>query len=304
MIKSQAVFQRFLILNASGVMCTEKCELQQVLQSEADAAITKTMTLSPREGNPEPRLFFNRGLSVNSMGLPNKGVDYYCGILPELRSFAKPVFASVAAFCADDYLKLVKRVEEAGFDALEVNLSCPNLEKSGIFAYDLELTLTLAERIRKKFKKTLGLKLPPYPERWQIKKLSETLQRIGVDFVTLSNSWPLGCVVDAEKERTVIKPNFGIGGLGGGFFKYIVLGQVRLFYSVFKGRVKIIATGGVSSGADVYEYALAGANGVGIGTALLAEGEAIFARVKAELSQILQKRKTTLEQKIGALKEV
>ena len=275
MKKSQAVFEKFFLLNASGVKCTTKEDLVEVLQSSADAAITKTMTLEPRKGNPEPRLFYTKDFSINSMGLPNKGVDYYCKNLPELKAFNKPVFASIAGFTEQEYYEIFRKVGESGFDAVEVNLSCPNVEASSVFAYHLDLTLRIAERLRKMTNFLLGFKLPPYPERWQIKKLAEGFLKIGIDFVTLSNSWPLGCVVDFEKERLVIKPNLGIGGLGGKFFKYIVLGQVRLFYQVFKGKVKIIAVGGVASGRDVYEYALAGANAAGIGSALLYEGVGI-----------------------------
>ena len=239
------------------------------------------------------------------MGLPNKGVDYYCEILPELKRFGKPILASIAGFSESEYYGIFEKVERAGFDAIEVNLSCPNVEASCVFAYDLELTLKIAENLRKRTRAPLGFKLPPYPERWQIKKLAEGLLEIGVDFVTLSNSWPLGCVIDFEKERLVIKPNLGIGGLGGKFFKYIVLGQVRLFYQVFKGKVKIIAVGGVSSGRDVYEYALVGANAAGVGSALLHEGVGIFKRIKEELNEILKEKGVRgLEERIGKLREI
>ncbi len=305
MRETDKLFERFFLLNAAGVMCTTKKELEALLSSDADAIIVKTMTLLPREGNPEPRLYYDSDISINSMGLPNKGVDYYCKLLPDLKKYGKPVFASISGFSEDEFCRLLEKVNKAGFDTIEVNLSCPNVEAKKIFAYDLDLTLKLVEKLRKMTSRPLGLKLPPYTERWQIKKLADGFLKIGVDFITLSNSWPLGCIVDAQKESLVIKPNQGIGGLGGKFFKHIVLGQVRLFYQVFKGRVKIIAVGGVSSGKDVYEYALVGANGVGIGTRLLWEGENVFKRVKKELRTILEdKGVSKIEDKIGKIKKV
>lgn len=305
-MKSQEFFKKFLIYNASGVMCTTKEELGKVLSSSADAVVFKTATLQPREGNPEPRLFWTDEFSINSMGLPNKGIDYYCFIAPELKHFKKPLFSSIAGFSEAEYFELIEKVNKVKeFDGVEVNLSCPNVEASCVFAYDLELSLKVAEKLRKMTDKPLGFKLPPYTERWQIKKLADGFLKIGVDFVVLCNSWPLGCVVDYKKESLVIRPNQGIGGLGGKFFKNIVLGQVRLFYQVFKGRVKIVGVGGVSSGRDVYEYALVGANAVQIGSRLLHEGVAVFEKIKKELEEILREKGiSSIDEKVGKVKEV
>lgn len=183
MKKSQAVFDKFLILNASGVHCTTREELEEVLESYADAVIVKTITLKPREGNPKPRLFYTRDFSLTSMGLPNRGVDYYCKISSGIQGYKKPVFASIAGFSEEEYYKLFKKVDKTGFDAIEVNLSCPNVEASCVFAYDLDLTLRIAEKLRKITSTPLGFKLSPYTERWQIKKLAEGFLKIGVDFV-------------------------------------------------------------------------------------------------------------------------
>lgn len=293
----------FPVFNASGVWCTTKEELEAVGKSEAGAIIFKSMTIKKREGNPKPRLFYQEDFSINSMGLPNLGYSYYINLVSRLKKFNKPLIASIAGFSPKEFDFLIEKVNQADFDAIEVNLSCPNLEGKGIFAYDLKASLTILEKLRKKTKKVLGVKLPPYADRGVIKKIAEELVHLKIDFVTLVNSYPLGCAIDYQKEQMMIKPNLGIGGLGGKGLKSIALAQVVLFSQFSKNKLSIIGVGGVEKGSDVFEYLLAGAQAVGVGTSLLKEGPAIFSRLKKELETILKKKKVgQLKEKIGQLK--
>lgn len=291
--------------NASGVWCTSEKELKEIGESESGAIITKSMTIKKRQGNEEPRLYFDNYLSVNSMGLPNRGYRYYCQIASNLKKFKKPLIASIAGFSFDDYLFLSDKVEEKDFDAIEVNLSCPNILGKKIFAYDLDLSLTILEKIRKKTKKVLGVKLPPYNSRSEIEYLAKRLVEVGVDYASLINSLPLSAVVDVEKEKLVITPNMGIGGLGGEGVKPVALAHVILFRYYSQNKLEIVGVGGVKSGEDVYQYLLAGAKAVAVGTALLREGPKIFFRLKKELEEILKKKKISyLKEKIGKLKKI
>ncbi len=293
----------FPVFNASGVWCTQKKELVELGKSEAGAIVFKSMTVKKRDGNPEPRLFYKDEYSVNSMGLPNLGVDYYTKISFSLKKFNKPLIASIAGFKEDEFYFLMEKVNQGAFDGIEVNLSCPNLEGKGIFAYDLKKAFKILKNLRKKTKKLLGVKLPPYFDRGEIKVIAQELVRLKIDFVTLINSYPLGCIVDYQKERMVIKPNLGIGGLGGKVLKPIALAQVVLFFQFSKGRLSIIGVGGVEKGSDIYEYLLAGAKAVGVATGLLKEGPKIFSRLKRELTEILEEKKVgQLSRKIGQLK--
>ncbi len=293
----------FPVFNASGIWCTYEKELIELGKSETGAIVFKSMTIKKRDGNPEPRLFYKNDYSINSMGLPNLGVDYYTKISFSLKKFNKPLIASIAGFKEEEFYFLIEKVNQGAFDGIEVNLSCPNLEGKGIFAYDLQKAFKILKNLRKKTKKVLGVKLPPYFDRGQVQEVAQELAYLKIDFVTLINSYPLGCAIDYLKEMMMIKPNFGIGGLGGKLLKPIALAQVVLFNYFSKGKLSIIGVGGVEKGTDILEYFLAGAKAVGVGTGLLKEGPKIFSRLKKELTAILKEKKVDqLSRKIGHLK--
>jgi len=295
--------QNFPVFNASGIWCTTKEQLKELGKSEASAIVFKTMTLLPRQGNPEPRFFLGNDFSLNSMGLPNLGIDYYCQIVSDLKKYKKPLIASIAGFSKSEFLVLFDKVNKVSFDMVEVNLSCPNLEGKGLFAYDLKTSFSILKKIMKKTKKKVGVKLPPYFERETIKKVVQEFLKLKIDFVTLVNSYPLGCYIDVEKEEMVIKPNLGIGGLGGKILQPIALAQVVLFYQYSEGRLPIVAIGGIEEVYDIYRYALAGACAFGIGTRLWSEGPKVFSRLKKELKKLLaQKKVKSLKEKIGKVK--
>jgi len=281
------------VMNASGVWCTTVEELNQIGHSQAGAIVTKSMTLKERSGNPEPRFTVEEGYSINSMGLPNPGVDYYCQHIKDLERGGKPVIASIAGFSVQEYTELMARVAEQPFDAVEVNLSCPNLEGKGIFAYDLETASKILEKLRGMLTKPMGVKLPPYLTRNEISQTAKRFIELGVDFVTLVNSYPLGCVIDADTRKLKIAPNGGVGGLGGKALKPIALGQVLLFDQESDHKLTIIGVGGVDSGRDVMEYLIAGASAVQIATALHTESPSIFKRINKELSLFVKEKNIT-----------
>lgn len=288
--------------NAAGVWCTTEKELKEIRDSAAGFVTFKSMTIFPRKGNVEPRFSYFNHSSINSMGLPNKGVDYYCKVAKKLQG-KKPMIASIAGFSPDEYITLLKKVNNAPFDGIEVNLSCPNVVGKGIFAYNIPLSIKIMKELRKMTEKVLGVKLPPYVSRDNVKNMAEGLINAKVDFVTTINSFPLGCAIDYKKEKMKIKPNDGIGGLGGAATKNIGIGQVVLFRQFSKGKLGIIGVGGVEKGSDVYEYILAGASAVAVGTALWKNKPVLFSKLKYELESIMKKQKVKkLSEKIGALK--
>lgn len=292
----------FPVCNASGVWCTSNQELSGLGMSEAGAIVTKSMTVLAREGNAKARMVFNDFMSVNGMGLPNYGVDYYCNSAEQLKLYNKPLIASIAGFSESDIDVLFDKVNKQSFDGIEVNLSCPNVSGKSVFAYDIPLSLRILRKLRRQTKKTLGVKLPPFNQRSEIQEMAEGLITNGIDFATLINSYPLGCIIDLESESMMMKPNMGIGGLGGSALKPIALAQVVLFHYFSKGKLRIIGIGGVESGKDIYEYILAGASAIGIGTALWKYGPSVFGKLKHELEQLMILKKVKiLNQKIGKL---
>ena len=277
-------------MNASGALCVTREELLALGRSQAGAIVTKSMTVESRQGNPEPRYYGFAGGSINSMGLPNLGYRAYAELIPELKKFGKPVIASVAGLCEEDFPTIAQAINQAGPDLIEVNLSCPNIPGKPQIGYDAEASERLMKRLRKLITVPMGVKLPPYFDPAHHTAMSDVIGRCGVDFLNLINSVGNGLVVNAETETVVIKPKGGFGGLGGAIIKPVALANVRAFWKHFEGRMPIIGTGGVMSGVDAFEHFLCGASAVQIGTVLVEEGLGVFNRLETELAACFDKK--------------
>ncbi|MBI3602882.1 MAG: dihydroorotate oxidase [Nitrospirae bacterium] len=293
------------VMNAAGALCVTREELVALGRSRAGAIVTKSMTLEPRQGNPEPRYKSFPGGSINSMGLPNLGYQAYARLIPELRMFQKPVIASVAGFSEEDFVTIASAINACRPDLIEVNLSCPNIPGKPQIGYDAEASERLLKRVRNVVSVPMGVKLPPYFDPAHHEHMARMLGRVEVDFLSLINSVGNGLVVDPETETVVIKPKGGFGGLGGTLIKPVALANVRAFWKLFEGRLPIIGTGGVVSGADVFEHLLCGASAVQVGTVLVEEGLGVFERIETELGALLrQKGYPSPEACRGKLKEL
>lgn len=292
-------------MNASGALCVTREELLALGRSRTGAIVTKSMTIEPREGNPSPRYYGFPGGSINSMGLPNLGYKAYAELIPELKRSGKPVIASVAGLCEDDFPTIAHVINASGPDLIEVNLSCPNISGKPQIGYDAETSERLLKRMRKIITVPMGVKLPPYFDPVHHKMMGDVIGRCGVDFLNLINSVGNGLVVDPEREAVVIKPKGGFGGLGGTIIKPVALANVRAFWKHFEGRMPIIGTGGIVDGVDAFEHFLCGASAVQIGTVLVEGGIEVFGRLEMELAaQLSKKGYRTLADCRGKLKEL
>src|SRR5256885_15455800 len=149
------------------------------------------------------------------MGLPNLGYRAYAELIPTLKKFGKPVIASVAGLCEDDFPEIAKTINRAGPDFVEVNLSCPNIPGKPQIGYDFEASERLIRRVRAVVDCPLGAKLLPYFDPAHHVAMAEVLKRAPVDFLSLINSVGNALVIDPDRESVVIKPKGGFGGLGG-----------------------------------------------------------------------------------------
>lgn len=279
------------IFNAAGPICVTKEELEALGRSQGAAIVSKSCTLEPREGNPKPRYKDFEGGSINSMGLPNLGYLAYKEILPQLAQYKKPIIASVSGLKLDDNLQIIKTFSEVdSIDAVELNLSCPNLIGKPQVGYDFEQSREVLTAVGKVCKKPLGVKLPPYFDFVHFEEMANVLNASTVQFATCINSLGNGLVIDPEKEQAVIKPKGGFGGVGGSGVKPFGLANVRKFRELLKPEIAVIGCGGVTSGLDVFEYILAGADAVQIATVLQQEGPDVFTRLLSEFKQVLQKK--------------
>ena len=278
------------LMNAAGALCVTREELEALGRSRAGAIVTKSMTVEARHGNPEPRYYGFPGGSINSMGLPNLGYRAYAELIPELKRFGKPVVASVAGLCEEDFPIIAAAINAVQPDLIEVNLSCPNIPGKPQIGYDPDASERVIKRVRSLITVPMGLKLPPYFDPAHHEVMGRVIGRHGVDFLNMINSVGNGLVVDSEREAVVIKPKGGFGGLGGRIIKPVALANVRAFYKYFQGKIPIIGTGGVEDGVDVFEHILCGASAVQIGTVLVEEGLDVFGRLEAELAEVLARK--------------
>lgn len=277
-------------MNAAGALCVTRDELVALGKSRAGAIVTKSMTLEARQGNPQPRYYGFPGGSINSMGLPNLGYRAYAELIPELKTFGKPVIASVAGLCEDDFPIIATTINAARPDLIEVNLSCPNIPGKPQIGYDPDASARLLKRLRRVITTPMGVKLPPYFDQAHHEVMAGVIGDCGVDFLNMINSVGNGMVVDPEQEAAVIKPKSGFGGLGGRIIKPVALANVRAFYKLFQGRIPIIGTGGIVEGVDAFEHFLCGASAVQVGTVLVEQGVEVFGRLEGELAAILTRK--------------
>lgn len=276
-------------MNASGVHCMTTDELKELEESAAGAYITKSATLEKRAGNPSPRYIDLPLGSINSMGLPNLGFEYYLDyVLEKQKSQTSPLFFSVAGMSPAENLQMLTAIQESDFTGItELNLSCPNVPGKPQLAYDFGATQSLLEEVFAFFKKPLGVKLPPYFDLVHFDQMAEILNQFPLTYVNSVNSIGNGLVIDTEAEAVVIKPKDGFGGIGGQYIKPTALANVRAFYTRLKPEIQIIGTGGIENGQDAFEHLLCGASMLQIGTALQKEGPAIFERITQELETIM-----------------
>lgn len=291
-------------MNAAGVSCYDREELEKVINSAAGSFVTKTATLNIREGNPEPRYHDTKLGCINSMGLPNLSFDYYLDYLLELQKTMpnRTFFFSLVGLSQEETHTLLKRVQDSDFNGLtELNLSCPNVPGKPQIAYDLETTENILTEIFTYFKKPLGIKLPPYFDMVHFDQAATVFNKFPLTFINCVNSIGNGLVIDDE--TVVIKPKNGFGGIGGEYIKPTALANVHAFYQRLKPSIRIIGTGGVLTGQDAFEHILCGASMVQIGTTLHKEGTDAFKRITDELKAIMVKKGyKTLEDFRGKLK--
>lgn len=280
------------VFNTSGPADVTLSELDIIAQSKSSAIMMKSCTLEPRDGNPEPRYADLKFGSINSMGLPNLGYKAYIEFSQKLKEKYpnKPIFASISGMTLEDNVTIFKAFNNSQVDVIEFNPGSPNTIGKPIVGYEPEQTDRLLDAVSRVSQKPFGVKLPPYFDLVHYDQIAKVIKKYPVKFVTCINSIGNGLVINPKTEKPLIKPKGGFGGIGGSYVKYHALANVRRFYELFEDKIQVIGVGGVYTGTDAFEFILAGASAVQIGTAFLQKGPNIFASVQQELSTLMQKK--------------
>jgi dihydroorotate dehydrogenase (NAD+) catalytic subunit len=273
------------VINASGTfdaIAAERVFGRQLHDEFPFAAfVTKTVTVAPRQGNPPPRLWELPAGMINSIGLPNKGIErFLCQDLPELARLPVPLIVNVMGFTREEVAELVTALEERDqVAALELNVSCPNVETGLVMGADpFELT-ALLDRVRPLTTKPLIVKLTPNVA--DVAAVARCAEAAGASALSLVNTLR-GMALDPGSGRPWL--GGGTGGVSGPAVRAIALAQVQSVAQAVS--VPIVGMGGVQSGQEALDLLRAGANLVAVGTESFRD-PAAGRRIAAELDQLL-----------------
>ncbi len=237
-------------------------EIKELVDFKNIGAITtKTITLQPREGNPAPRIYETDYGVINSIGLENPGLDGFLEEkLPKLTELPVKFIVSVGGFSQEDYEEIVGRLETKNeIEALEVNLSCPNIKMKKMFSQNKELTYNLVKSLRSLTKKTLIIKLTP--EVSDIVEIAKAAEDAGADALSAVNTF-FAIAIDTETKKPYLGSIYG--GYSGRAIKPLALYKT---WQVAKNvKVPVIGGGGIENTNDTLEFILAGATAVSLGT--------------------------------------
>ena len=234
--------------------------------TDVGAVCLKGTTLEPRLGNPPHRVMETPMGMLNAIGLQNPGsavvVDEY---LPNLDFDETRFIANLSGSTVEEYEAITRLFDDSPIDAMEINISCPNVKKGGVeFGNDPDMSARVVEVCRRATNKPIITKLSP--NQTDIAENARRCIEAGTDGLAVINTL-MGMAIDIEKRQPVIGNNQG--GLSGPAIKPIALLKVHQVYQVSKHHnVPIIGQGGITSAKDALEFIIAGAAAVGVGTAL------------------------------------
>lgn len=222
----------------------------------------KGLTLLPRQGNKPPRIAETPAGILNSVGLQNPGVHAFIkDEIPFLRQFDTAIIANIAGNTIEEYCEMAEILSDADIDAIELNVSCPNVKKGCVaFGNSVAGITEITKKVKPLCSKPLIVKLTPNVT--DIKEIALAAEAAGADAVSLINTI-LGMAIDIHRRKPILANN--MGGLSGPAVKPVA---VRMVYEAAKTvKIPVIGMGGISTGDDAVEFLLAGASAVMVGTA-------------------------------------
>lgn len=271
---------------ASGIMGYSIGSFQRIVEGGAGAIITKSIGLKPRTGYPNPTIFQTNNGLINAMGLPNPGIDNYA---PNI-SYAKtalnvPLIVSIYGFSIEEYVIVAQKATEAGADAIELNVSCPHVKKTGSeIGQNPEILAQIVKEVKATIQKPVIVKLSPNVT--DILAVGKAAVEAGVDALTATNT-VRAMAINVETAQPVLSNTFG--GLSGPAVKPIVLRCVYELYE--KLQIPIIGCGGITDWRDAVEFFFAGASAIQIGTAVAFRNPNVFSAINYGINEYLKKKR-------------
>lgn len=273
------------VILASGILGVSFSSMMRVIDAGAGAVTTKSIGPKARKGYKNPSIIeVYPGTFMNSVGLGNPGIDEFILEIKKLKEHNIPLIVSVFGDTNEIYLDVATKAENAGADAIEINISCPHAEVSSI-GIDKDLTFNIVKFLKEKLTVPLFVKLNPNVTN--LKEIALAAEKGGADGVVAINTLA-AMKIDVNTRRPIL--SHGSGGLSGKAIHPIAIKKV---YDLFKClKIPIIGCGGIDSWEDVIEFFLAGASAVQIGTALY-KGIEIITEINKDLIRYLKENEHT-----------
>jgi dihydroorotate dehydrogenase (NAD+) catalytic subunit len=274
---------------AAGILGLSHDIMARVARAGAGGITSKSCSLRPRSGYPNPTILdWGPGL-INAVGLSNPGVEVMVGEIQaakeKLAPLGVPIIASIFAETIYDFGTIARFISEAEPDLIEVNISCPNIDDHYrlMFAADSHVASQVTRRVKQNTDIPVLVKLSPNVTN--VVRIAREVAEAGADGITAINSLGPGIILDIETCRPVLA--HGMGGLSGPNIRPIAVRCVRDICRAVD--VPVVAVGGVTTGRDVVEMILVGATAVGIGSAVYYRGMEVFQKVCQELEDYMER---------------
>lgn len=272
---------------ASGILGTGPELLARVAEAGAGAVTTKSCSLYPRRGHPNPTVLeWGHGL-INAVGLANPGAEAMAHIIAEAKKLLAPLgtllIASIFGGTVEEFAETARIISRASPDFIEINISCPNVEEEfgRPFATDPKAAARVTEAVKGATSIPIIVKLSPNVT--DIVQIAKTVEEAGADAICAINT-VAGMLIDVRAGRPILANR--TGGISGPAIKPIAL---RCVYEITRAvKIPVIGTGGITTGRDALEMIMAGAIAVGVGSAVYYRGIQAFSLIQREMAELMQ----------------
>jgi len=275
------------VVLASGILGVTGSSMAEVVRNGAGGITTKSIWLKEHKGHPSPVILAKEEWMINAVGLPDGGVEKAYGEISSYRDQTNaPLIASIVGGKISDYIEIAEKISELEPAIIEINASCPNVEAElgKPFACDIIEVSKLTKEIKKVANNIpVSVKLSPNVEN--ITEIAKSCQDAGADALTVVNTFGPGLVIDINVKKPVLANKVG-GVSGPGIFPL----ALKCVWDCYKAtKLPIIGTGGITTGDDALQMIMAGANLLGVGSAVYYRGNDVFQKINDEITEYMNK---------------